>query len=325
MLVPRSAFAILPQTERDLETLEDQLRHELDQNLVNGTSASPAVGDNGAPNASMANRMPILLAPPQAHWTESKIDFGPKVTQLLTRVFGSAGTIPCAECRENRSYVDHDGRLQIHDGDIGLIELAQLKFNPAFKIAQSMISVEETPSGIALRWIRIEDGRILFSTLADSTVRLNEIKPRLLFAREADRRRNGESLSYVFFDLGIYPSALLQLSFLEQWGSLNQFITGITLSGIAPKGGLGGTFVYMLPWNRRQTAALTGFYLLSGLASSSGSNSDSNSSTSGAFVGQLKYDIAIGNSFGLFASVNTQGTFSLGLSFFNPILFPFLL
>ena len=140
-------------------------------------------------------------------------------------------------------------------------------------------------------------------------------------AREADRRIRGESLSYVFFDFGFYPDAAVRLRWLEQWGSRNQFISGITLAGLSPNGALGATLLYMYPQNRKINLSVTAYYLLSGLGTQAGSNPD----LSKVLVGEAMVQYAYGSSYGFFVSSNSTGSTSIGITMYNIILFPFLL
>lgn len=304
-LLPLSAHALFQRTGEDLLVAEDQIRYQVER-----------AGNNAL------NWQPILVAPPQHLWEESKEDFAPQVINMLTRVFkDTAQLIPCAECRMNRTQIDHDGRLIVQNGELSLIELNRLKAMAAYREAKSVLTIQETPSGIQTRLISLEDGRILFQGIADSTQTLEGARPALHLAREIDRRKRGEALSYVFFNLGLYPKALVQLSWLEQWGSRNQFISGLTISGVTPNAGVGGTFLYMLPFHRKAGVSTSVFYLAEGIGSTEGPQTD----MSKALVAELKLQYAIGSSYGAFVSVNTQGDYTAGLALFNTVLFPFLL
>lgn len=302
-MLPSRAQALLPQTQKDLQVAEDRLRYELER----------------APE--LASEMtPILIVPPQSHWEESKADFAASVMDMLGRAFPSKGAlIPCADCRQNRTYVSRDNRTVIQNGELSLADLAFLRTHPGYEQARSLLVTRETPSGIELRWISIEDGRILFLALADASQTLSDAHRPLRLAQETERRKRGEALSYVFMDIGVYPGGLAQLKWLEQWGSRNQHLSGLAIGLYNPTGAIGGAYHYMLPGRRQTMIALTGYYKLAGVFTADSKDSGAN------LVGQAMLQHAISGSYGVFVSADTSGTVRVGFSLLNPVLLPFLL
>ena len=299
------AWALLPQTQADLLVVSDRLQFEVSSKTG---SFSKTEGIT-----------PMLVATPQAYWQESLTDFAPSMMQVLARIFPEPGQlIPCAECLQNRVYISSDHRTVVQSGELSLVDLARLRDRPGFAQAKSVLISRETPSGIELRLISIDDGRLLYAGLSDSTVTLEGARPPLRLAREIERRKRGEGLSYFHFDMGLYPQGLLQMKWLEQWGSRNQHLSGFSLSAYNPTGALGLTYLYMLPSSRRTTVGLTGFYGLSGVFSSSNSDLASN------IVVQASVNFAVSGSYGLFIATDTKGTISAGFSFQNPVFLPFL-
>jgi hypothetical protein len=140
--------------------------------------------------------------------------------------------------------------------------------------------------------------------------------------QERERRLRGEALSYVFINLGLYPQGLFQLEYLEQWGSRNQYITGLGLSFFNPDFSLGAVMHYMLPQNKK-FQIVGGVYvsLAKALQSSAGSSNDSGP----PFQVQTMAEYAVGSNFGLFAGISTQGRLSIGFNLYNPLFLPFLL
>lgn len=301
-----SAQAMLGQTQSDLSILEDTLRSRFE--------------DEGGLKKAI---FPMLLATPVHHWTESKADFAAGVTRILTRVAGAADAIiACTECDTWRLHVSAQNQLEIHNGELSLNELATLRKILKYGEAHSMALVRETPTGVEMKVISIEDGRILFYTLADSSKNLDDATPYLNYARERDRRLSGESLSYVFVNMGLYPQGLFQLEFVEQWGDRNQHISGIGLSLFNPVFALGAVYHYMFPRIRKLHVSGSFYYpLQNALADAAGSNDGPSSS----FVGQAMIQYAFANSYAVFASVNSEGSLSLGFNFYNPLFMPFVL
>lgn len=305
----QQAHALLPRTQQDLTVAEDRLRYEF------GSSTERRIDRD--PNTTVT---PILVAPPQAHWEESRKDFAPAVFQMLTNIFPDAGAlITCSQCYESRVFLAHDSRTVIQNGELSLSDLARLREQPGYKLAKSVLITRETPGGIEMRLLAIDDGRILYTGLSDSTVTLDRAEPPLRLARELDRRKRGEALGYVNIDLGLYPQGLFALKFLEQWGDRNQHMSGIAISGYNPTGAIGLAYHYILPFQPKATVGMTGYYSLQGMFGSGSTD------VSKALTGQASLNYAFSGSYGVFLAGDSSGTVSVGLSLLNPVLFPFLL
>ncbi len=301
-----TALALLGQTSSDLAILEDTLRYRLEE-------------DQGFKKSLF----PLLLATPLHHWAESKADFAASVTKVLTDIGTEAeAVIACIDCDTWRLNVASNNQLQINNGELSLTELSYLRKMPKYGEARAVAFVRETPSGVEMKVISIEDGRILFYTLADSSKNLDGETPYLNYARERDRRLNGEALSYVFINLGLYPEGLFQLEFVEQWGDRNQHISGIGLSLFNPIFSLGAVYHYMLPNIKKMHVSGALYYpLQNALADAAGKNED----LADSFVVQAMVQYAFANSYAVFASANSEGTLSIGFNFYNPLFLPFLL
>lgn len=297
------ARALLPQTQADLRVLEDRLSYEFGEVKV----GRPAVA-------------PVLVATPQPYWAESRADFSAAVYESLRRAFKEPGDlIPCPECAQSRTFVSRDNRTVVQSGEIGPADLARLRENPAYARARTLMIIRETPGGVEIRALAIDDGRILYAGLADSTKTLADAEPPLRLAREMERRKRGEALGYVHFDLGLLPGQVVQFKWLEQWGDRNQNLSGLALGILNPTLSIGAAHFFMWPRNRRILFGVAGFY---GVAAALDSSSDAKA---GAFALQGSVTYAFNGAYGVFASVNTQGVISVGLSLLNPVLFPFLL
>lgn len=302
LLLPETARAIFPQTQSDLRAVEDRLSFEF--------------------SAEKGRELkPVLVATPQAHWQESKADFAPAMMAVLARVFSSTGDlIPCAECLQSRVFVSRDNRMVLQNGELSLTDLARLREKPGFAQAKSVFISRETPAGIEIRLISINDGRILYAGLIDAMKSLDAAEPPLRLARELDRRERGEALTYFHFDLGLYPQGLLQATWLEQWGSRNQHLSGFAVSVFNPIGAVGGAYRYMLPSMRRVTVGATVYYGLSGIFESGSTATDLGEN----LVAVASLNLSLSGAYGLFFSVNSKGVISAGVSLQNPVFLPFL-
>jgi hypothetical protein len=304
-----NSWALLPRTQSDLRVVADRLLYEFGPGQTRRADRDP--------NLVIT---PVLVAPPQAYWEESKADFAPAVMNVLAQVFPNPGDlIQCSQCYESRVFVAHDSRMVVQNGELSLTDLARLHEQPGYAQAKSVLITRETPSGIEIRLLAVDDGRILYTGLADSTKTLNDAEPPMRLAREMDRRQRGEALGYVNADLGLYPKGRFEFKFLEQWGDHNQHLSGFVLSVWNPSGAIGATYQYMIPHRRQASVGLTGYYSLKGMFDAG------STSFAKALTGQISLHYAISGSYGVFVSADTEGTVSAGFSFLNPVLFPFLL
>jgi hypothetical protein len=298
------ALAIFHQTGEDLAVLEDRLRYELDETPGLQTSL-----------------LPMLVAPPKHLWSESKSDFSVSVESSLRRIFPEPGQIIyCVECYTNRLSVSKDQKTTVANGEISLAELHTLRENKNYSAAKSLAVIEETTSGVMMRIIDVRDGSILFLTVADATQDLNDAKPYMGLAKELERRRQGEPLSYVFLNFGVYPHSSAQIEWMEQWGSNNQHLSGLGISILNPNIALGAVYRYMIPKNRRFNVGVALYYPLESVVSTG-----ENSNPVGSTVLQLSVQYAVSTTFGIFSAVSTQGNLSVGVNMYNPVLMPFLL
>ncbi len=300
---PIKSYALLSQTQQDFTILRDALllQQEID------------------PNWSQ-NLGPVLVAPPQHLWEESRTDFASATMSLLKEVWtGSGSLIACSECASAKTRVSTDHQVQFSSGPLSHNELIGLLANERYINAKTVLYVRETAKGIELKIIRISDGAIMYQKLADSTEDLESAKPRLHLVDEMERRKRGEALAYTFIELGFYPNPLAHISFLEQWGQANQHMTGVTLALTGPNMSLGVTYRYFLSTNPKiQVGGSVLFPLQNALKLSQGNNSS-------FLVVAATAQYAFSPTFGVFASGNSAGTISTGISLYNPIWFPFML
>lgn len=299
-------MALNESSRADLAILEDSLRYQIRKN--------PGV---------LEEWLPALVAPPQPYWQKSKSDFQAAALKMLQNVFvqNQRDLLLCSECLQQRTFVNQDGQLTMNSGELNSLDLHHLKNQPHYAKARALIILRETATGIDARIISLSHGELLFSQLADHTQSLDQVEQPLRLAQELERRQSGRALNYVFINWGLQPEPLFQFEFLEQWGARNQNLSGFVLSLVGPVGAIGGTYHYLLPVHRRLNFSGAAFLTLEGLTKTS----TGSSSSPWGFVSQGMVQYAISGNYAVFASINTKGTFSIGFSFLNPVLFPFLL
>ena len=301
-VLPPRAFALLPQTHSDLAVLLDTLKNRLDSD-----------------EWLRRNALPTLLATPLHYWKESSGDFEASALNTLKMAFKEpTDIIQCVECDAWRLNIKDNQSLVINNGELSLAELGAIKQNPRYGKAKSLTTIMETPAGVEIRIISLLDGRILLHALANGNESLDNVRPYGNYAAEKERRLRGESLAYVFFNLGLWPQGRFQTEFLEQWGDRNQHISGLGLSLYNPTFALGFVYHYMFPRTRRLHVSGSIYYPLQNMVSSQEKAVDQV-----VALAMLQYSFA--NSYGVFGSVDTKGMVSLGFNFYNPLFLPFVL
>ena len=299
------AHAVFEQTSEDLDMLADALATEFD---IKSPLRQAAV--------------PLLLAPPLHHWKQSRNDFKAQVMRMMVRILKERGeVIDCPECDSWRLKIRDDHAVQMNNGPLSITELGNITKGERYKQAKAVMFIKETPAGVEAKIISLTNGRILFYRLADSTENLTKVRPYMNYSRERQRRLRGEGLSYVFIDLGLYPEAQLQVEYVEQWGSRNQHISGVSISLLNPEVALGGVYHYMFAGSSRWHASFALFYPLEAAVSSAVGGE---SSFTSGFVPQAAIHLTVGASYGLFLSANSKAV-SFGFNFFNPLFMPFVL
>ena len=297
------AMAMLGQTTDDIHVLEDALQTKIDNDPEFKATVSP-----------------MLVAQPRHLWEESRTDFAPAIWTILKRLWPTAGDlIQCPDCNMQRLHAGRNQTITLGSGELSMADLLALTNDPRYKGVKSVVFTTVTASGVEIKMIRIQDGAIIYQFLADGRMTLDDAKPRLGLVKEYERRARGESLAYVFIDLGVYPTGLFHISFLEQWGSRNQHITGLTISLVNPIAALGVNYRYLLPFYRKASVSGQIFVPLESALNNKTSN------LSDRYAANIAVHCAFSSTFGMFVGAGSSGGFTIGLSMYNPLWFPFML
>jgi hypothetical protein len=301
------AMALLAQTTEDLQRLEDD--------LANALQEDPTIAEKISP----------MLVPSAVHyWAESREDFDDAVDAMLQRRFSSPGSlIECRECDTHRLHMQDNARININNGPLSISEFQKIRQVAAYAAAKSVVMVKETPSGVFMRIVSIEDGTILYVKLANAAETLDSVRVPMNYAREYHRREREEALGFVRINLGVLPKPLFQVDFQEQWGSRNQHISGVSLSLIGPIGAIGANYRYLLPKIKQADLGLGVYFPLQNLALPG----DGAGNAIKSQVYQVMGSYGLGNTFGVFAALSfgAESTVSIGISLYNPLFMPFLL
>jgi hypothetical protein len=139
----------------------------------------------------------------------------------------------------------------------------------------------------------------------------------------AERRAAGQPLMHTVLDIAAYPSAFVNIDFLEQWGEYNNRFTGIGLSLYNPTGGVGISHYQIIP--RMGNAMVGAQFLLNipAVLSSAGKKSDSSSddeedesTTNDQFLLNLmlRYPLTDSGIWNVFFFVSTSASVGAGIS-----------
>lgn len=222
------AFAIVTGTAQSLDRLEETLRAALDEGGL-----------------KQADLVPMLVVSSAPHYEESRASFRPAATSTLGKVFPGGTLRVCEACMEAQTRADA-GALEIRLGDAGFEEIraADDRIRGASSPAKSAVWLDETREGVAIRILDLRTGRVLHADNLSPTLAWAARSARSFnLSQDLRRKMRGDSLTHVFFDVGIYPNQMLAFDWTEQWGRANENLTGLSFSFFNPVMGLGPTYL----------------------------------------------------------------------------------
>lgn len=142
------------------------------------------------------------------------------------------------------------GRMEHNASAISLEEAIALDRNGrgAGAPARAAVWVDETPGGVAVRIISLENSQILFARNFDARLREQE-RTNQNFTRTADleRRRRGDSLTHFIVDAAFFPGQHISMDIVDQFGERSLDLAGITLSAFDPLVGVGAAYHHVFP------------------------------------------------------------------------------
>lgn len=313
ILVTVSAPVALAQravTEQGLERLEESLSPQVEE----GSLMPQGIG-------------PILLVGATPAFEETRAWFPAAALQTTIRVFGASSVRLCEACMSPRVRSE-EGRLE-HNTALSLPEIARIdrELRGQGAPARSALWLEETPGGVAVRIVAISNGQVLFAGNFDGAqrerVRTSQVYNATL---ELGRRLRGESLTHVLLDAAIFPGQHISLDVIEQFGSRNQHMAGLTFSLFDPVLGVGGAYYYVIQpaWNL--TLGAQGILSVpTALVNLLPIDGEPVELIDPIFTGVLVARLPIpSTSFGLVAMVSTNLTFAAGITMTNISFLPFL-
>lgn len=194
--------------------------------------------------------LPTLLVSARPRYEESRETYPVQVLSVLTRVFGAGGVRSCEACMAVRTRVE-DGRLEQHSGPVSLDEIVGLddRYRGESAPARTAAWIDETPSGVAVRFVDLRSAGVVFAQNIDPDLReYRGSKRTFRLAAELERRARGDSLTHATADFALYPGQHISLSWNDQWGATNSNLSGLVISLYDPVLGIGASYDRILKW-----------------------------------------------------------------------------
>jgi hypothetical protein len=243
----------------------------------------------------------------------------------LADAVGRANLRACEACMQPRVYAG-DGTLQYSSGALTLEEIVAIDTNTRGKGAPARTAawIDETDSGVAVRIVSLATGEILFAQNFDGALREEKRTGEVFnFTSDVQRRLRGEALTHIFIDAALYPGQHFSLDVVDQFGSRNLDMAGITLSLTDPVLGVGGAYYRVIPEAFNLTVGVQGIVSIpTAAANALGADGDIiDPLLTGVLV--VRWPIPY-TSFGALAMVSTNGTIGVGVTLMNFTILPIL-
>lgn len=244
----------------------------------------------------------------------------------LVRVMGSDALRFCEACLAPRTFVQ-EGKLEQFTSAMTVEEIVRLDNNArgTTRPARTAIWLDENASGVSLRIIDLQTGRIILAENFDP--RLSEAaasEKSFTRSEELMRRSRAQDITQTFVDIIAYPGQHIAFDWTEQWGDTNQNLSGVSVSVLDPVLGLGGAYYRAFP---DALNLLVGGKILMSFptalvraVSSEDVDVVDNLLTA---VFMLRIPIASSN-YAVSFSASTNGNIGIGISLMNISLFPVL-
>lgn len=302
------ALAQRTATQQGLERLEESLQPEVEGGRLSPRGIGPSIFVGATPA-----------------FEESRGWFPGAALVFVTRVFGRESIRVCEACMNPRVYVE-DGHLE-HNSVLTLQEIARIDAETRGDgvPARSAIWLDETPAGVSIRIVSIENGQVLFAGNYDGQLtEMARTTKNFNATLELGRRLRGEGLAHVFIDVAFYPGQHISMDFTEQFGPRNENLAGLTLSLLDPLFGVGAVYYRVLPfaWNLTlgaQVVLSTPSAVFTALTNENTELIDR--IVTGVLVARLPL---FNTNYAALLMVSTNGTVGAGISLMNFSLLPFL-
>ncbi|MCP4500565.1 MAG: hypothetical protein GY822_11450 [Deltaproteobacteria bacterium] len=309
LFVGTSANAQRYATELGIERMEETLQPKVEE----GSLSVQGIG-------------PVLLVGATSAYEETRAWFPTAALESMIRVFGNGNVRACEACMNPMVRVEKQ-RLE-YNTVLSLADIARLdaEMRGNGPPARAAVWLEETPAGVAIRIISIDNGQVLYAGNFDRLQKERERTAKSYnLSLDLGRRLRGESLTHIFIDFGLLPNQHWSADIVEQFGPYNLNLAGLTLSLIDPLGGMGLSYYRVIPqlWDLTLgVQAIVSLLTAAGYALSPDNPQDLiDPLLTGVLV--ARWPIPSTN-FAVLATASTNFNFTIGVSMMNVSFMPFL-
>lgn len=232
LLLPAAALAQRASTEAALARVEETLGAKLGESTL-----------------SLEDTTPVIVVSVAPAFEETRTWYPDAALATLVHLFGAASVRVCEACSVARLYAD-SGRLEQNSAGLDVAEIARLDrtVRGSAAPARTAVWLDENAQGVSLRVVDLTNSHLLVAENFDAQM----TEPARTFrnvalAQDLERRARGDSLAHVFLDATMYPGQHLSIDWVEQWGSTNANLSGVSLSLFDPVLGIGGAYYRVFP------------------------------------------------------------------------------
>lgn len=269
--------------------------------------------------------LPLILVEARPRYEASAGWLPVRAMSALVRAFGPSGIRVCEACMTLRTRVE-PGRLDQSSGPASLDEIVAFdeRYRGDSEAARTAVWVEETQSGVAVRFVDLRSGRLVYAHNIDPDLRAYSGSQRTFrMAQELERRARREGLIHNIFDIAAYPGQHISLEWAEQWGDTNSNLSGFVLSFFDPVLGVGASYHRVLPWLHMTVGGQVLLSVPTAVAQGFIDADVEILDPALTVAGMLRIPFGKSNYAGLI-SVSTNGNIGLGISLLNSSIMPFL-
>jgi hypothetical protein len=272
--------------------------------------------------------LPAILVSAEPRYVTSEDWYSVRVIEVLQGAFGTSGLRLCEACMAPRAFVG-SGVLQYQSGPVSLDDVVRLDDNTRGQspAAQSGIWVDETVSGVAVRIVDLQTGRVIFAMNVDPYLVENARSRRnYTMSEELARRARGDGVTQFFGDVAVWPRQHISVDITDQWGKTNANLSGVTISLIDPVIGLGGSHYRVLPLGNVMVGGKVILSVPTALANSVDPGDDPIDVIDPMVtaVGVIRVPFGRSN-YGAVMTLSTNGAFGVGISLMNMRFIPVVL
>ena len=269
--------------------------------------------------------LPLILVSANPLYQSSEGWLPVRAMSALVRAFGPGSVRVCEACMRLRTTVTEGAMMQA-SGPVDLAEIIAFdeRYRGNSEAARTGVWIDENRSGIAVRFVDLRSGRLVYAHNIDPDLRAYSGSQRTFrMAEELERRARGEGLTHAFFNVAAYPGQHISSEWVEQFGETNSNLAGFVLSFFDPVLGVGASYHRVLPWLHMTVGGQVNLSVPTAVAQGLADVDVDILDPVLTAVVMVRIPFGRSNYAGLL-SVSTNGNVGFGISLLNSTIFPFL-